>query len=325
MSEIPPDHITIPERKSFTGMHFSRATWALVVVVSLAFAFLVGQHEDGVQAFGMTIGGALGILLFPLLVLGLVVVVGRAFKVPPGRSTRRAIFFVLWGLMVLGQLPQFAMRERGTSKKTFMASCERSAREQATFNIDSMLDVRAYCECAYQKMLERPRGLQELQGIKDRNSVVHNELAMPCVQAAMKEQPIGMGSVRGMQPSDTVPVLNSDQGYKVKVTLGGEEVYFLFDSGASDCFVSASMEEKMKRSGAIQGYLDNMSYEMANGELIDCRRAIVNNIGIGGFVVDSAVVAVCDSEIQFLLGKSLMDKFTSWHFANGGTGLVLVK
>lgn len=87
--------------------------------------------------------------------------------------------------------------------------------------------------------------------------------------------------------------------------------------------ISAILEENLKQNGLIEYYIPNMQYEMANGEMIDCRRAIVNGIQIGEFLVDSSVVAIYDGEIGFLLGRSFLEKFSSWTFTSNGNQLIL--
>ncbi|MCB9164124.1 MAG: retropepsin-like domain-containing protein [Flavobacteriales bacterium] len=318
-----------PERRSFTGMHLGRITWWVLVIVSGTISALVIDFNSPAATWiGQAIGGSITIIGLPLLVLGLVVGVGKLFKHPPGQSARRTIFFIFWSLLFIGQIPRMFVKGQANENKhheAFMTSCERTAKEKATFEIGSMYDVRKYCECVYESIKNEPISLHELESVKDRNSVLHNELAAPCLEGALLSTIPSYASVSGQEAIDTVPVLNTMQGYKLRMGLGQKEAYFLFDSGASDCFISASMESHLSASGSIQGHLPNMSYEMANGDIVDCRRVIVGGLRIGSFTVDSVVMAVFDKEVQFLLGKSLMDRFTSWTFTEQGTGLVLEK
>ena len=161
--------------------------------------------------------------------------------------------------------------------------------------------------------------------LRDRNSVLVHETMWPCMEAAMYPVTVGKGGVSGHVDRDTIPVLNTARGIKVKVGIGNQAYYFLFDSGASDIMVSTGLEGTLTISGAITGYLDSMTYEMANGDIIQCRRAIVNGIRIGAYTVDSTVVAIYDGEIEYLLGKSFLDKFDSWSFIENGEKLILVK
>lgn len=302
-------------------MQLSKTTWVVLVVISLGIAYLVAPDHDIAAA----IGGALGMLVAGWLILGLVILVGKVFKTPPSRTTRRGVFLSIWTLAVLGQLQQLGRRPQATHAE-LITQCMQAARDSAGYDIGAAMDLEEYCECALGKMMERGGfDRADVRAMRDRNSVLFNELIMTCFAAAQHGQVGHMGMVMGMNESDTIPVMNTERGIKVKMTVGNEASYFLFDSGASDIMVSASFEEVMRKNGTIQGYLQNMSYQLANGALIDCRRAIVNDIQIGEFLVDSAVVAIYDGDIEYLLGKSFLDKFTSWTFTERGNNLILVK
>lgn len=296
--------------------------WAILVIVALATAWL-GHWRDG-AAFA--VGTALGMFLFPAIIIGLVWLVASALKVKPSGVTQRAVFLSVFGFIVLSQFAQMGARAGRTNRSIGMAACMKAARDSAKYDIDKVLDVRKYCECALAKIEENGHmDLADLQQMRDRNSVMAHELAWPCVEAALYASGTGTGGLRGDLERDTIVVLNTPRGIKVKVAMGDGEYYFLFDSGASDIMISTGLERELTRSGSIGGYLDSLSYEMANGDIIQCRRALVNGIRLGGFSVDSAVVAVYDGDIDYLLGKSFLDKFTSWSFIENGEKLVLVR
>lgn len=296
--------------------------WAILVIVALATAWL-GHWRDG-AAFA--VGTALGMFLFPAIIIGLVWLVASALKVKPSGVTQRAVFLSVFGFIVLSQFAQMGARAGRTNRSIGMAACMKAARDSAKYDIDKVLDVRKYCECALAKIEENGHmDLADLQQMRDRNSVMAHELAWPCVEAALYASGTGTGGLRGDLERDTIVVLNTPRGIKVKVAMGDGEYYFLFDSGASDIMISSGLERELTRSGSIGGYLDSLSYEMANGDIIQCRRALVNGIRLGGFSVDSAVVAVYDGDIDYLLGKSFLDKFTSWSFIENGEKLVLVR
>jgi hypothetical protein len=296
--------------------------WVILSVIAAAVAFL-GHASEGVP---FMLGTALGIFLFPALILGVVILVARLFKTSPSPSTRRAIFLPIYGLAVVGQLSLIGSQDRRSGPAIGMAACMKAARDSAKYDIDAVMDVRKYCECAMAKLAEGER-LDDatLAQMRDRNSVFVHEVMWPCAEAAMYPTTASKGGVIGNLERDTIPVMNTPRGIKVKVGMGKQQYYFLFDSGASDIMVSTGLEGTLASSGAITGYLDSMAYEMANGDIIQCRRAIVNDIHIGSFKVDSTVVAIYDGEIDYLLGKSFLDKFGSWSFIENGDKLILVK
>lgn len=318
MTEQPSNE---QERKDFMGMGFAPSAWGVLLVLSIGVAYMAQPEGSMAFTFGAVVGGAAVMLDLPLLVVGLVIMLTRSFGHPAGTSTRRTVFFALWGLMFLGQFPRI-FSSGSQNKEAFMEACVLSARAQATPDLETTFNVHKYCECAYEKVLEKRMSLSELSAVKDRNSIAHNEVAAPCVRYAMIGSATS-GAVWGTEPVDTIPIVNTQNGFKLKVEVAGEEFYFIFDSGASDPVVSSTLEQKMERAGVIHGYLPEMSYEMANGELMPCKRVIVKNVGIGGFVLDSVVMAVYDGDIQFLLGKSFLDRFSAWRFLDGGEQLLL--
>lgn len=296
--------------------------WAILVILAIVIAWL-GHWRDGAA---YALGTALGMFLFPALIIGLVWLVASLFRVRPSGVTQRAVFLSVFGFVVLSQFAQLGAKAGRNSRSIGMEACMKAARDSAKYDIDAVLDVRKYCECALTKIAESGHmDLADLQQLRDRNSVMAHELAWPCVEAALYTSGPGTGGVRGDLERDTIVVLNTPRGIKVKVALGDGEYYFLFDSGASDIMISTGLEQDLARSGSISGYLDSLDYEMANGDIIQCRRAVVNGIRLGGFSVDSAVVAVYDGDIDYLLGKSFLDKFTSWSFIENGQKLVLVR
>lgn len=294
----------------------------MLIIVAVAIAWL-GHWRDGAA---YALGTALGMFLFPALIIGLVWLVAGLFRVRPSGVTQRAVFLSVFGFVVLSQFAQLGAKAGRNGRSIGIAACMKAARDSAKYDIDAVLDVRKYCECALSKIAESEhKELADLQQLRDRNSVMAHELAWPCVEAALYASGPGTGGVRGDLERDTIAVLNTPRGIKVKVAMGDGEYYFLFDSGASDIMISTGLEEGLARSGSIGGYLDSLDYEMANGDIIQCRRALVNGIRLGGFRVDSAVVAVYDGDIDYLLGKSFLDKFSSWSFIENGEKLVLVR
>lgn len=302
------------------GLGIGKVWWGILIGITLGLNIFKDFPEIA-HAFGST----LAVFLYPLVIVGLVILVGRVFKKSPSRTTRRAVFFPFWGFALLSLLARPAERTR-MNRAAYLAECVKAAREKATDEVEARMDIDQYCACALDKMLER-NGLDstELPKLKDRNSVLFNEMLLPCAQAARRDPLPRTGNVSGLVAADTIPVLNSANGIRVKVNIGNDQYYFLFDSGASDIMISASLEQTLTERGLIHGYLTNMQYEMANGDLIDCRRAIVNGIQIGEFLVDSSVVAIYDGEIGFLLGKSFLDNFSSWTVTSNGEELVLVR
>lgn len=194
-------------------------------------------------------GGTAGTFLYPIVVVGIVILVARLFKKSPSRSTRRAVFFPLWGFSLLALITR-PMDGSRMDRQAYLAACIKAAREKATAEVEARMDVEKYCVCALDKMLER-NGLDstELPKLKDRNSVLFNEMLLPCAEAARYEPLPRTGNVSGLVMADTVDVLKTATGIRVKMNIGSDQYYFLFDSGHHDLrhFGRKSEAERLDR------------------------------------------------------------------------------
>ncbi|HRF79060.1 MAG TPA: hypothetical protein PL070_03140, partial [Flavobacteriales bacterium] len=82
-----------------------------------------------------------------------------------------------------------------------------------------------------------------------RNSVLFNEMLLPCAEAARYEPLPRTGNVSGLVMADTVDVLKTATGIRVKMNIGSDQYYFLFDSGHHDLrhFGRKSEAERLDR------------------------------------------------------------------------------
>lgn len=150
MTEQPSNE---QEREDFMGMGFAPSAWGVLLVLSIGVAYMAQPEGSMAFTFGAVVGGAAVMLGLPLLVVGLVIMLTRSFGHPVGTSTRRTVFFALWGLMFLGQFPRI-FSSGSQNKEAFMEACVLSARAQATPDLETTFNVHKYCECAYEKVLE---------------------------------------------------------------------------------------------------------------------------------------------------------------------------
>jgi hypothetical protein len=303
-------------------MRFNSLIWSTVIVVSLAVAFLFTIDKTGPERAGSIFGGAIGLIIWPAVITGIVIGIGQLVKNPPSETTRRIVFLCTWGLTVFGLLVQAPARS-AVSREQAIQDCIKAAKDSAGRNVEKIMDLRKYCDCAVGKFFKKRIDSSMVEQIKDRNSPVFNEIIMTCAKSAMLDT--NKGSVIGLAEADTVPVLNTPHGIKARLKIGGEDYYFLFDSGASDIMVSDDLEKEMKEKGLITEYIADMDYQMANGETITCRRAYVSDIQLGNFLVTKSIVAFYDGDIEYLLGKSFMDHFSSWSFSKDNSHLILHK
>lgn len=193
------------------------------------------------------------------------------------------------------------------------------------------VDAELLCRCITRQVVDHRLGPDDLERISDPNSPLFNEVMLPCVAEASEG-----GSVTAPTPADItgpdgpqpVPVIGMEDVHKVKVSIGGQERYFIIDSGASDCFISADFADLLLSYGAIlkADRMPERAYLIADGREVKCDRFLVHGITIGPFVVDNVAVAVVDQKnVQFLLGKSALGKFSSWHVDATAMKLVLTR
>lgn len=182
----------------------------------------------------------------------------------------------------------------------------------------SGIDAKIVCECMFEQVERRNMTMAQLQDAQDPNSPMFNEVMIPCVTKAMGHAQAspnaGSPDVSGKKMTDRVPVLPLGNLHKVKVTLGGVDQYYIIDSGASDCIISNTFAARLKDAGKLSADtgLGRSVYKLADGREVECDRFLAQGMVIGEFTVNNVVIAVIDEEIQFLLGKSFLDKFFEW-------------
>lgn len=121
--------------------------------------------------------------------------------------------------------------------------------------------------------------------------------------------------------------LNSKNGvYYINITIDNITRKFILDSGASDVLISKELEKSLIRKGFIkkEDYLPDGLYKIADGSIIKCRRLLIPKLTIGEFTLLNVQATVNYSDTM-LLGKSVLDKFTSWNIDNLSKTLKLTK
>lgn len=189
-------------------------------------------------------------------------------------------------------------------------------------------DPAFLCDCVVNEMVRRDLTIGDFYKAMDPNSPLFNEVFMPCVTEAMPERESEHGSpedITGSTRTITLPVVTFGSVHKVKLRIGTSEQYFIIDSGAEECFISAKLLAELQQAQAIDTSvkLDAREYTMADGTKTTCSRHVVNGVEIGDWKVDNVTVAVIDQDIQYLLGKSFLKKFKEWKIDEAGKTLTL--
>lgn len=315
----------VPENEPIVKktMGMNRITWILLIVLSIVlFIFIKNEQDDIAYSFGMV----LGTYIYPFLIVLLVRFFYFLFKKIMPDNVKRNTFIIAWLFFSFVLINIQRKRDQYVGKEELIKQCMKTARDSAKYDIEKKMNLEKYCDCAVSKLLKQPKmDSLKLAGLRNVNSVLFNEIIMTCVESSSMERK--SGNILGITEMDTVMVLNTPHGVKVKVRIGDEYYYFMIDSGASDSFITSSLEKKLREANVLNdsSYISNQSYQMANGDIIDCKRAVINGVQVGEFLVDSVTVAIYDKEVEFLLGKSFLESFSSWSLIEKNNKLVLKK
>lgn len=214
-----------------------------------------------------------------------------------------------------GDVPLRTLGKKAITEMTEQCVVESVARTELK---EAGVNANVLCECIFDQIYRKNMTMGDVQSLGDRNSIAFNEVMLPCITRATgaEAEPRlpGAPDVSGKKNTDRVPVLPLGNLHKVKIMIGGMEQYFIIDSGASDCMISSELEQRLRKMNVVTeaGYLDPKEYQLADGREVMCRRFVAQDMRIGEFRVNNANVAVIDEQINFLLGKSFLDKFTEW-------------
>lgn len=198
------------------------------------------------------------------------------------------------------------------------------------------LNADAYCQCTWNKIQEHGISMTQLGELSDPNSDVFMKVITPCLSDAFgsgtkeeKEAAVkNPADILGENATERVALTGVMGIYKIRVKIGSVEKFFTLDSGASEVFISPDLERELLMDGRIKkdNYLTSSLFVLANGEQVKCRRVKLSNVVVGGYVVNNVVVAINEGdEGLLLLGKSFLDKFSSWSIDNSTKELVLTR
>ncbi|SJZ43466.1 retropepsin-like aspartic protease [Sediminibacterium ginsengisoli] len=198
----------------------------------------------------------------------------------------------------------------------------------------SQSNLQEYCNCVMDVFTKRGFTLRDEKSLSDPNSLLYNELAYTCGSPVRGKEDAGyiwqypsQSSVVGNKLTDTIQTIQIANTTRVKVRIGKDEYVWLLDSGASDLLVSGTYAKQLLQDGLLKqdDLIGNGNYLLADGREIACRRYRINGIQIGSYILNDIVLAVSDEVRHFLLGKSVLNKFSSWTVDNRLNALILVK
>lgn len=212
----------------------------------------------------------------------------------------------------------------------FLSTCESAASGNKDI-AESGMDVTQYCTCVFAKLKNEGITMGQMRLLQDPTSGLYVSIIQPCLTAALQAGDAAKGKTKqldivGGKATEKVPLVSLAGLHNVKVVIGKVEKYFILDSGASETFISAALEEELLKDGAINkdDYLSSRKFLMANGEYVTCRRVKVHGIVLGNYTINNVAVAINEkSNSLLLLGKTVLNKFRDWSIDNKTDKLVL--
>jgi hypothetical protein len=171
--------------------------------------------------------------------------------------------------------------------------------------------------------------LKFIQDMSDETSPLHNEYVNNFTVLFEKNciKTFSSVSVEGPQKG-VVPLSKYGTMYKIKVTTGKSEKYFIMDTGADNCFLTKSYARELEDMNLIQqkDYIESAEYQDAHGKTVLHKRVLLNNVKIGDFTLNNVIFAIANNDAGgLLLGKDILDAFQSWNINNNNSTLELVK
>lgn len=106
--------------------------------------------------------------------------------------------------------------------------------------------------------------------------------------------------------------------YHIMVTIGGITKSFVLDSGASEVLISQEYERALIANGTLrkENYLTPALYRIADGSIVQCKRVVIPKLTIAGFTISNVQASIGVGSVSLLLGKTVLDKFSSWTINN---------
>lgn len=214
----------------------------------------------------------------------------------------------------------------------FLANCIKGVQNSTEKKTD-VNRVTDFCKCQLDLFKKKKISDEEFESLRNPNSALYYEIIYKCGDPFSTVQPslISWNSdfandIVGPL-SDTIRTLTFNGMTYLKMKLGTTAQIWLYDTGASDVLINREMEENLKKDGILStsNYLGTVEYEMANGMVDTCRRYKVNSIQLGKFVINNVNIAVTDKGRKIIIGKSLLNKFSSCILNNRDDLLILRK
>lgn len=193
--------------------------------------------------------------------------------------------------------------------------------------------VHKFCSCAADVIETRKIPVDRVEELYDENSFLYNEVVYKCGSPFLKPTDIPKDwkaadstEIKGRH-IDSVPVISVMGMTKIKITMGKSTKIWMLDSGASDMVISEGYFKDLVKAGVMheKNFVGSGKFQIADGKIITCKRYKADSVQIGSFVVKDVLITVSRGSKTFLVGKSLLNKFSQWTLDNENNLLILKK
>jgi hypothetical protein len=214
----------------------------------------------------------------------------------------------------------------------FMNACMKNMLKTTNKKYDTSV-LKKFCLCQMEIVKSRKMNDSAFITFSDPNSLSYYELLYKCGDPFFNKDSVSKNwntssylDIKGPE-ADTLSVLNFHGMTFVKARLGSDLKIWLFDTGASDLLITAEMEQQLRNEKLLDDslFLGIEEYEMANGTIEVCKKYKLNQFQIGKFTIDNIVVAVTQKGKRIIMGKTVLNKFSSWIFNNQNNTIILKK
>lgn len=215
-------------------------------------------------------------------------------------------------------------------RQSFVTKCIQSIKMSSDKPVNDTLAER-FCNCAADIMEQRKIRIENMEDLSNPSSLLYNEIAYKCGSPFLEKSDMAKDWKASnyndiVGPSiDSVPVISIMGIHKIKIRIGNEVRVWMIDSGASDLLISEEFGKTLKAKGLLSeaNFIGEGRYSLADNRIVTCKRYKIDSIQIGHMVVNNIILATSKNAVEFLAGKSLLNKFSQWSIDNQNSFLIL--
>lgn len=217
-------------------------------------------------------------------------------------------------------------------RKSFVTKCMDNLKSSSDKPLNDTLTA-IFCNCAADILEQRKITLEKFDDLSNPSSLLYNEVAYRCgspyLEASDFAKDWKASNVKDIvgPAIDSVQIISINGMHKIKIRIGNELRIWMIDSGASDLLISEDYAKTLKDKGFLseRDFIGEGQYLLADNRPISCKRYKIDNVQIGHMVVNNVILSVSKYAKEFLLGKSMLNKFSEWSLDNKSNLLILKK